>query len=103
MSNGNPNPTPPTFSGNDRPLIEQIAVAYATQIEELQAEIERLRELKTPATRQLLNVTKGLLDHAETECAKLRTALEHMKLVAETDGLDQWVEFIDAALNEQKP
>ncbi len=35
--------------------------------------------------------------------AKLRAALEHMKLVAETDGLDQWVEFIDAALNEQKP
>jgi uncharacterized small protein (DUF1192 family) len=41
------------------------------QIAELQAEIERLRELKTPASRGLLNITKALLDDANAENAKL--------------------------------
>jgi hypothetical protein len=38
----------------------------------LYAEIERLRELKTPASRELLNITKGLLDAAETEIERMR-------------------------------
>jgi hypothetical protein len=39
-------------------------------------EIERLRALKTPASRQLLNVTKAALDHAETEVERLQAMLK---------------------------
>ena len=38
----------------------------------MEAEIERLRELKTPASRQLLNITKALLDEANAENERLR-------------------------------
>jgi hypothetical protein len=41
-------------------------------IEKQIAEIGLLRELKTPASRQLLNITKALLDVANADNAKLR-------------------------------
>lgn len=120
-----------------RPLIEQMAVAYATQIEEQQAEIERLisrghdldemlddkiaeiarltdenitlqtryeqleihnikldakivrlTALKTPASRQLLNVTKGALDSAEAEVARLQAAF--LKYIASENECYAW-------------
>ena len=37
-------------------------------------EIERLRTLRTPATRQLLNITKAALDSAEAEVERLQAA-----------------------------
>jgi hypothetical protein len=40
------------------------------------AEIERLRELKIPASRKLLNITEGYLDNAEAEIELLRAALQ---------------------------
>lgn len=46
---------------------------------ELSAEIERLHELKTPATRELLNITKGLLDAAEAENANLRVLFTELR------------------------
>jgi hypothetical protein len=46
------------------------------EIERLRAENERLRELKTPASRELLNITKGCLDNAEAENERLRAALK---------------------------
>jgi hypothetical protein len=42
---------------------------------ELKAEVKRLHELKTPASRQLLNITKALLEDAEKECVRLSTCL----------------------------
>src|SRR5262245_8899387 len=36
------------------------------------AEIERLRELKTPPSRELLNISKAALDSAEAEVERLR-------------------------------
>src|SRR5688572_22986331 len=41
-------------------------------------EIERLTELKTPASRQLLNITKGAWEHAEAENERLRAALQRI-------------------------
>lgn len=38
--------------------------------------IERLLALKTPASRQLLNITKGCLDNAEAECERLQAELD---------------------------
>lgn len=35
----------------------------------------------------------------EDERDRLRAALEHIRLVAETDDLPQWVKFCDDALN----
>jgi len=48
----------------------------AAKMDKLEADNAKLRELKTPASRQLLNITKSALDHCEQECAKLRAALE---------------------------
>jgi hypothetical protein len=39
------------------------------------AEVVRLRELKTPASRELLNITKGCLDSTEAEIKQLRAVL----------------------------
>lgn len=38
-------------------------------------EIERLTALKTPASRQLLNITKAALENAEAEIERLQGAL----------------------------
>jgi hypothetical protein len=45
------------------------------EIGALEREVERLRELKTPASRELLNITKGCLDNAEAEIERLLAAL----------------------------
>jgi hypothetical protein len=45
-------------------------------IAEAADEIERLSALKTPASRQLLNITKGCLDNAEGEVEELRAVNE---------------------------
>src|SRR5262249_34379276 len=37
------------------------------------AENERLRELKAPASKELLNITKAALDNAEAELERVRT------------------------------
>jgi hypothetical protein len=58
------------------------------------AEIARLRELKTPASRKLLNITKECLDSAEAECASLHAALETMTRSAHLLGLDSPVDTI---------
>ncbi len=94
--------------------MSQIDAAYK-EIDRLRAENARMRELKTPATRQLLNVTKGLLDNAEAECAKLRTALAIIadwssardKLAGEhkealLDVIDAITDLARAALEETK-
>lgn len=46
---------------------------------EAAAEIERLTALKTPASRQLLNITKGCLDNAEAENKRLRAERDELK------------------------
>jgi hypothetical protein len=43
---------------------------------ELNAEIGRLRAVKTPASAELLNIAKAALEHAEAEVGRLRAALE---------------------------
>ena len=43
--------------------------------EEAQDEIEWLRALKTPASRELLNITKALLDDANADNERLRQQL----------------------------
>ena len=49
------------------------------EIERLRAENERLRALKTPASRELLNITKGCLDSAEAEVEQLRAENEALR------------------------
>lgn len=39
-------------------------------------EIEKLRALKTPASRHLLNITKACLDDAEAEVTRLQSSLD---------------------------
>lgn len=46
-------------------------------------EIDRLRELKTPASRELLNITKGCLDDAEAEIERLRAEIELLRAAQE--------------------
>ncbi len=41
----------------------------------LTKEVARLLELKTPASRELLNITKGCLDNAEAEIEQLRAVI----------------------------
>jgi hypothetical protein len=48
---------------------------YEEEVVRLQTKIGRLQELKTPATRQLLNITKAALENAEAEIASLRDQL----------------------------
>jgi hypothetical protein len=45
-------------------------------IAQLEAEIARLKELKTPVSRQLLNVTKAAWDHAEEVNDQLRAEVD---------------------------
>ena len=49
------------------------------EIERLRAENERLRALKTQASRELLNITKGCLDSAEAEVEQLRAENEALR------------------------
>jgi len=48
--------------------------------EEAAAEIERLLALKTPASSQLLNITKALLDDANAEIERLRAEVAELEL-----------------------
>ena len=47
-------------------------------MDEAAAEIKQLQQLKTPASRQLLNITKAALEHAEEECERLTAALRRI-------------------------
>jgi hypothetical protein len=53
-------------------------VANSDEIAQLNAEIERLRGLKTPASRQLVDISKALLDDANGEIERLRRALQQI-------------------------
>jgi hypothetical protein len=50
------------------------------QLRKAEAEIERLRALKTPASAQLLNVTKALLDEANAEIERLLAEIKKLKV-----------------------
>ena len=56
-------------------MIKDPVMNAEERVEALEAEIERLRALKTPASQQLLNITKGMLDHAEAEIERLKDEL----------------------------
>jgi hypothetical protein len=52
---------------------------FENKIVSLEAEIERLLALKTPASAQLLNITKAALDDAEAEIERLRADIKDLK------------------------
>jgi hypothetical protein len=47
-------------------------------VAEKDAEIARLKEIKTPASAALVNITKAMLDEADAEIERLRAALERV-------------------------
>ena len=63
------------------------------------AEVERLLALKTPASQELLNITKGCLDNAADEIERLRGALRGM--VTEWDKLSRYGSPLAKAANER--
>ncbi len=82
------------------------AVRFEGECETLRTHNAKLRELKTPATRQLLNVTKGLLDHAEAECTRLRAVLQEIWELTDVDSntvpsAARLSAIVRAALNEE--
>jgi hypothetical protein len=62
-----------------------------SDMETLRAEIKRLRELKTPASRQLVNITKGLLDVANAERDELLAALRRIAKRMEIDPANSFL------------
>ena len=55
--------------------IERLRQIYFDRVKEQADEVKRLQALKTPASAQLLNITKAALDDAEAEIERLRGAI----------------------------
>jgi hypothetical protein len=78
-------------------------VAIVRERDELRAEVERLTALKTPASRELLNITKGCLDDAEAEVERLtelRAKVERLRALLRRHQVCAWCE-VDSDLAEE--
>ena len=76
-------------------LVRAIVPAVVAETDRLKAELERLTALKTPASRQLLNITKAALDEANAENAELLAALK--EIVASWPGTAERSRAVGAA------
>ena len=53
-------------------------------VAEKDAEIARLKEIKTPASAALVNITKAMLDEANAKIARLQAALEEIEALKDS-------------------